>query len=127
MAALTVNDASRINPINIDASGAYGAPFETADQAGGDTFVNEANKVIAIIHNEDGSANAEDVTFATNFSRAGIALPDEVVTVADGNLCIIGPFPSEFHQQGGTTVNITYEDASSSVKILILKVGHNDS
>ena len=125
--ALVAESASRIDPY-IGVKDDPGAPFVAVDDVNGMSFVNNMNRSVLIVKNEN-AANSLVVTIPmpTTQKVAGIQVPDEVVTIPAEEEAYIGPFGAEWHQDTSKTVHLNFSGTAPDGKIMQLNVAENNA
>lgn len=100
MATLSVQQADR----------AANAVTLAAASAGGDEFVNTGKEALLI---DNGGGSPITVTFATPVTVDGLAVDDLDIDVPDGEMHLLGPFPTGTYNDGDGKVQISYTDVTS--------------
>lgn len=101
MATLTVQDSAQAGlEVSFDAAA-----------GGGDEFANANGNTILLVNNGDGSPVT--VTIVTQSTYQGLALADQAVVVAAGEIEAIGPFNTDDFNDSNGRVQVTYSGVTS--------------
>lgn len=95
----------------------------TAANVDGHMFAPGDNRVLHVVN---GGGSSINVTVQAEYTRDGLALPDRVVAVPNGEDRFIGPFDREtYAQRSGADRGKVYVDFSAvtSVTVALLDVG----
>jgi len=97
---------------------------QAADTTNGNYFDNNSQAVLLLVNNDSGLSC--DVTIGTPVVIDGLALPELVVTVADGSIAVIGPFSAANYSQEDVdsgTLHAVFVNADQTAKLAAVKVG----
>jgi len=86
-------------------------PTFSAAAGGGDSFVNAGGAVLQV-KNGDASSHTVTVACQTACNLGGTSVHNIVVPVAAGATAMIGPFPFNYNDAGGS-VQVTYSAVTS--------------
>lgn len=78
--------------------------------AASDTFINDGNTFLIV---DNGSGGSITVTITTTKTVEGLALADQVVTIANGAEKAIGPFPKDVYNDSSGLVTVGYSGTTS--------------
>lgn len=95
-----------------------------ADTSNGNYFDNDSQKVLLLVHNDTGGPAT--VTIDTPITFDGLSIPSLVVTVADGAIAVVGPFPEPRYSQEDAdsgTLHAVFVDVNVLANLAAVKVG----
>lgn len=91
------------------------ADLASPDGSNGNSYVNGPNTWVVI--RNDGAATNVVPTFVTSFTKLGLALSDESLTMAANDILIIPPKDPEVY---GSTVTITWAGTLTNVTVGVI-------
>jgi hypothetical protein len=106
MATLTVQTVTRAGIV----------PTYAAAASGGDEFANDGAIWIEV-HN-DHATEARTVTIVTQITVDGEAVADKAVVITAANdVAKIGPWPSQYYNDGDSMTQLTYSDSAADMRV----------
>lgn len=109
---LTVNDFAPAGLLDMESL------LEAADLANGMIFRNgTGGDVFLVVKNAD--ASAKEITVVTPRKVAGQAVADMVVSIAAAKTALLGPFPQDAYNQGGSDTYKVYVDVDDDTSVTI--------
>ena len=115
MAVLSVVNFTRAGTV-IDGTGTI---LVDAD-AGGDEFANTGKEVFFVTNNSGGSITVT-LVFKPGINVDGQTPANRTVTIVDGAITVIGPFPNVNYNDTDGRMNVTYSDATD-VTVAVMKL-----
>lgn len=104
MALLTVQTADR-GGLNLTDS-------DVAASAGGDSFANDGNTALYVLNGSGGDITVT-LVFGTGAAVDGQSPTNRTVVVEAGKAEIIGPFPTQYYNDGNGRMNVTYSGVTT--------------
>ena len=92
----------------------------SAIDATGNTFTNTGAEWIEV---NNGGGTSTTVSVAYTYTHDGQTVPPKTVAIAAGARKKIGPFPTNWFNDGSSKVAITYSGNTTSVTIGLFKLG----